>query len=307
MSVLQFSRGQFLTDPTLNHIDDRAVDYFPTEDALDEWTAARSQEGRPVPDGKIVFVTGDFHFRHRNGGRWILKFERIPPELDLDRPFTGVLPYRAGDTLNSLPAAANPDRIARNLAGRAISSSTPLASSVNHAGHEVWTFQQTLAEADAIQVLTGFTAQIICVGAGGVGQDWATGGRQYLSQSSRRYYGGAGGGAGGVTTLITSFRAGDRLHWRCGNSQADYSTGWTHFYRNGRILFSAPGGSPQALTMVTLYALDDDRVIGSGRGAPARADLTARSVNSDFRTGQVQFSNRRSYTCLLYTSPSPRD
>ena len=290
LGTITLIKDQFITDEQMNFIDDRSVDYFADREALDEWTILRASMGRPVPDGKIIVLEDELHYYHYNNGMWIKKFERVSAGVDVEAPFVGTIPYRKGNSIGDTPTVATSERIGRGFAGAAFRTDSALASEGPvHNNHIPWTLTGTLPEANAIEVLTTFTCQLVLVGAGGNGGDWLTTPHIYADAPTRRYVGAAGAGAGGVTTKVVTFFRGDLIHWTCGTSGNSYTNGWTHIYRNGDILFSAPPGIPQTdgNDIATIQFFD---VFGSARGAFARTDLSFSGLTGAFTDGNF-FNN----------------
>ena len=75
-----FDERQFLEDPLLNTLDDRVWESFASEGERDIWVQDRLESGRPVPDGKAIFLRNKRLVQHRKAaaadGGWVTKFER---------------------------------------------------------------------------------------------------------------------------------------------------------------------------------------------------------------------------------------
>ena len=238
-----YEDGQHLADPFLNDLDDRNWDFFPTTVDRDLWVQDRLERHRPVPDGKPILITSTRLVQHYNNGSWVTKFERLPP-LDLRPP-----PHRTRLTPRQLygwhrpPLAAAGDEYTGLIhGGGAPAAADPFTpdqgtppgiwSVTEHANHRILT---VFGPPDAVghglftaTVQTGFDCQIICVGAGGAGQDWYTTGT---------YVGGIGGGAGMVVTIPWRFHPGDTFTCRPGIARLGT-------YQHGITRVSSPADTP---------------------------------------------------------------
>ena len=277
-------RGQGLHEPFLTTLDDYLVEYLPNEAALNAWTARRAATGRPVPNGKIVLVLDDFQFRHRNGAAWIKKIR--PPNHQLRTHPGGRNPPRPHHLdWSRLPIAVHADQwtTAGYLANHnwPFTTTTPTSLTFEVTGPHQNHMAAQIAAPITLNVQTDFDLEVICVGAGGPGQDWHANwfhGDGVTTSTTIGLFGGAGGGAGAVTITQLRVLAGDQLTTQIGRSAAPgntYDLAATILYRNGSPVLFAPGGQPylQGTTWTNRNdAYDPDgsqRITGSAAGTPA--------------------------------------
>ena len=257
----RYTEGQFITDPFLDYVDDRNWDFFNTETERDAWVQDRLERHRPIPAGKPILLLADRTVQHWNNGAWVTKFERLPP-LDLRPPLKDITvsPERQYGW-HHRPIALQDDRYPQEIAGGGVAASdepftvtTGAVSDygvVEHDNHSVLTVWNQFAAT----IGAAFDAQIVAIGAGGVGQD-------------RHSVPGAGGGSGALATIPWRFRAGDILAIAPGVARSgNYAGMLTSVRVNGAPVIEAPGGQPQLLgTSWTNWIPDNTKLYGSTAG-----------------------------------------
>ena len=248
------NRNQFIFEPFLSSLDDFLLWYPIDEEELNRWTSQRNSSGFPVAQGQIALVLSDMQFRHYSGTTWIKKFDRLIEDQDIGQGGIGATPPRYHDW-ETLPLAIQADQWATEIsAGFLANHNWPFTSDTapsltfDVAGPHQNHMAAQIASNITLTFNSDVDMEVICIGAGGSGQNWFA--AAYKDPSIHQLYwgfGGAGGGAGAVTLKVFRFLKGDQLTFQIGRSRASgntYDLACTVLYKNGAPILFAPGGQP---------------------------------------------------------------
>ena len=304
-----YTKGQFIQSPALEHLDEFLYERFTSLTAADTWAAERAASGNPVPNGKVILILGEYQLYHWTGTAFQRVFVRGTATRDIDPLELGTVPDRDLDWHRKPVALDAVQYWALVEQGRLAVTEWPFTSTAGpgaglavegpHQNH----MAATLTVNQTLTFQTDVTMEVICIGAGGPGQNWT---RNGFLLSGTRFAGGAGGGAGAVTYQVVRFERGDILAATTGSNTGSYTASVSRLVLNNNTLLYAPGGQPYVNGTTWRGRTDtgtnaNPRVTGSGAGTATESTEGQRSVPLKYRN--IASGTNLTSSAIQYTPP----